>query len=481
MKSIYKTLLSVIFLMATSACDDYLDVNDNPNQLVEVPSGDLLLGGTLLANAQIQQGQLARTSMYYTGGLIGLQLVQQTLYNYDYTPGDSDAIWGHLYNGILVQNAEIRRISPDVGLLQGIIDVNEALAVGTAASLFGDIPYSTAIPENPGVDSEDPTLDAQADVYAALQTLLDNAIPKLQNGATTSIVNSQDNYFGGNGTNWIAAAYTLKARYYLQTKQYDLALANVVNGINSSAGTMAYNPVGEVPGNSNILFNFVNSSRAGDMTGDGTFYRDLIDPGTTSSRNNAKTDETARRAYSFISGDGAQESTIEEGLFNGIDGQAIPMKLVSYEENLLIWAECLIRANNDVQGAIDKLNELRAYLNSGAAFNLMNADDTFLYEAYDLVDFETGGMENADGIATDRAVLREIIEERYVTGFSTYMPFNDVRRLRTETDLLVPFPLNNGTTSVNPQRFLYAQDEINNNSNLPDPIPDLFTPTPVNQ
>ena len=80
MKSIYKTLLSVIFLMATSACDDYLDVNDNPNQLVEVPSGDLLLGGTLLANAQIQQGQLARTSMYYTGGLIGLQLVQQTRY-----------------------------------------------------------------------------------------------------------------------------------------------------------------------------------------------------------------------------------------------------------------------------------------------------------------------------------------------------------------------------------------------------------------
>lgn len=481
MKSIYKTLVTLMFVMATTGCDDYLDVNDNPNQLVVVPSGDLLLGGTLLANAQIQQGQLARTSMYYTGGLIGLQLVQQTLYNYDYTPGDSDAVWGHLYNGILVQNAEIRRISPDIGLLQGIIDVNEALAVGTAASLFGDIPYSTAIPVNPGIDSEDPTLDGQADVYAALQTLLDNAIPKLLNGATTSIVNTQDNYFGGDGTKWAAAAYTLKARYYLQTKQYDLALANVANGINNSAGTMAFNPIGDVPGNSNILFNFVNSSRAGDMTGEGAFYRDLIDPANLNGRNNAKTDETARRAYSFISGDGAQESGITEDLFNGIDGQAVPMKLVSYEENLLIWAECLIRVNNDLQGAIDKLNELRAYLNSGEAFNLMNADDTFLYDAYVLADFETGGMENQDAIATDRAVLREIIEERYVTGFSTYMPFNDVRRLRTETDLIVPFPLNNTTTTVNPQRFLYAQDEINNNGNLPNPIPDLFTPTPVNQ
>lgn len=473
MKSIYKIILSLIFLTSVTACDEYLDVNENPNDLVEVPSGDLLLKGTLLANAQVQQGQLARTSMYYTGGLIGLQLVQETLYNYDYTPGDSNAVWGFVYNGILVQNKEIRRISPDVGRLQGIIDVNEALAVGTAISLFGDIPYSTAVPDNPGLDSEDPTLDGQAEIYAALQTLLDGAIPKLQNGSTTPGLSAADIYFGDAQDSWIAAAYTLKARYFLQTKQYTQALANVVNGIDNSGGTMAYRPGGLVPGNSNILFNFVNSSRAGDMTGDGAFYRDLIDPANAGSRNNAKTDETARRNYSYISGDGDQTG--------GIDDATTPMKLVSFEENLLIWAECLIRANDDVQGAIDKLNELRAYLDTGAAFNLINGDETFSYEPYVLADFEAGGMENTDNIATDRAVLREIIEERYVTGFSTYMPFNDVRRLRTETDLIVPFPLNNATTTVNPQRFLYAQEEINNNSNLPNPIPDLFTPTPVNQ
>ncbi len=480
-------MLSLIFLASVTACDEYLDVNENPNDLVEVPSGDLLLRGTLLANAQVQQGQLARTSMYYTGGLIGVQLVQQTLYNYDYTPGDSNAVWGFIYNGILVQNKEMRRLSPEIGFLQGIVDVNEALAVGTATSLFGDIPYSAAVPDNPGLDSEDPTLDAQVDIYTALQTLLDGAIPKLQDGsitpslATADAEVNVDNYFVGDRDKWIAAAYTLKARYYLQTKQYAQALANVVNGINDASGTMNYNPEGEVNGDSNILFNFVNSSRAEDMTGDGAFYRDLMDPDNVDSRNNAKTDETARRAYSYISGDGSQESSIEEDLFNGIDGPATPMKLVSYEENLLIWAECLIRANNDVQGAVDKLNELRVYLNSGEAFNLMNTDDTFLYDSYVLADFEAGGMENTDNIATDRAVLREIIEERYVTGFSTYMPFNDVRRLRTETDLIVPFPLNNATTTVNPQRFLYAQEEINNNSNLPNPIPDLFTPTPVNQ
>ena len=474
MKTIYKILLSFVFLIATISCDNYLDVNENKNQLVEVPTGTLLLKGTLLANAQVQQGHLSRTSMYYTGGLIGLQLVQQTLYNYDYTPGDSNGTWSQVYNGILVQNKEIRRLSPNLDLLNGIIDVNEALAVGTATSLFGDIPYSAAVPDGASLNSPDPTFDAQADVYASLQTLLDGAINKITN-ATTS-VGSEDIYNNGSKTKWVQAANTLKARYYLQTKQYAQALNYVGSGISSAANTLAYHPIGEVDGNSNILSNFVTSSRAGDMTGNGAFYRDLIDPANGNSRNNAKTDEMARRKYSYIKGNGEQA--------DGIDDPATAMKLVSYEENLLIWAECLLRGGN-TQDAIDKLNQLRAFLNSGSAFNLISGTDTFMYAAYDLTDFQTGGMENMDNIATDRAVLREIIEERYVTGFTTFMPFNDARRLKkSDSDVIVPFPFQDRgqpVPSVNPQRLLYPQDEINANSNIPSPIPDIFTPTPINQ
>ena len=471
MKTTYRILLSFAFLFSATSCDDYLDVNDNPNQLIEVPTGTLLLKGTLLANAQVQQGHLSRVAGYYTGSLIGLNLVQQTIYNYDYTPGDTNGTWGHIYNGILVQNKEIRRVSPNLDMLNAIIDINEALAVGTAASLFGDVPYSNAVPDGAGLASPDPTFDAQADVYAAMQTLLDKAITTIDNSTTS--VGDEDNYFKGDKSKWRAAAHTLKARYYLQTKQYAQALNFVVDGINSASGTMAYNPIGEVDGNSNILHNFVNSSRAGNMTGVGSFYRDLMDPTNATSRNNAKTDETARRQYSYVDVDGEQTG--------GIDDPTTPMKLVSYEENLLIWAECLVRGG-DTQGAIDKLNEVRTHLNSGNAFNIINPTDTYKYEAYVLADFQNGGMENTDGIAVDRAVLREIIEERYVSGFTTFMPFNDVRRLRaSDSDVIVPFPLNTADATTNPQRLLYPQDEINGNENIPSPIPDLFTPTPVNQ
>lgn len=471
MKIVSKIILLGILVLGFASCEDFLDVNANPNQLTEVPSGDLLLKGTLLANTQLHKGHLLRSSMYYSGGLVGVQLVQQTIYNYSFTPGDSDASWEHTYNGILVQNKDIRKLSPELDLLQGIIDINEAMAIGTATTIWGGIPYSTAVPDNPSLESTSPTYDNQIDVYAAVQSLLDEGISKI-NSSTTSI-GSEDIFNNGDKTMWLEAANTLKARNFLLTKNYTKALDYVADGVSSPANTTSYNPIGSVAENSNVIHNLVESSRAGDMTGAGAFFQDLLDPDNADSRNNSKTDETARRNYMYIDGDGASS--------NGIDGQSTPMPLVSYEENLLIWAECLLRTD-DAEGAVDKLNELRAHLNSGDAFNLINSDDTYLYEAYVMADFENGGIENMDGIATDRAILREIIEERYVSGFTTYMPFNDNRRLRkSDSDVRVPIPFNNGTTTVHPERLLYPRLEIDNNPNVPSPLPDIFTSTAVNQ
>jgi hypothetical protein len=89
-------------------------------------------------------------------------------------------------------------------------------------------------------------------------------------------------------------------------------------------------------------------------------------------------------------------------------------------------------------------------------------------------------MENADGIAADRAFLREVVEERYVTGLQNYMAFNDIRRLaKSDADLMVPFPLNPGGTQQ-PQRLPYSDDELNTNANAPTE-PGIFATTEVNQ
>ena len=94
-------------------------------------------------------------------------------------------------------------------------------------------------------------------------------------------------------------------------------------------------------------------------------------------------------------------------------------------------------------------------------------------------------MENADNVSADKALLREIIEERYVSGFGSYMPFDDHRRLRgaSESDLGVPFPLNTTAATKHVERMPYPQSEKNSNSNVP-VISDadaLYTKTEVNK
>ena len=144
-------------------------------------------------------------------------------------------------------------------------------------------------------------------------------------------------------------------------------------------------------------------------------------------------------------------------------------------------AECEARAGN-FSNALGHLNDLRAWLNGGGQLNSNFSGEPYQYDAYDAADFANGGMENADGIDDTRALLREIIEERYISGFGTFIPFNDARRLRaSDSDIAVPFPLNTATASQHPERLPYSDDELNSNSNAPAEDPGIFQKTAVNQ
>ncbi len=75
-----------------------------------------------------------------------------------------------------------------------------------------------------------------------------------------------------------------------------------------------------------------------------------------------------------------------------------------------------------------------------------------------------------------------MIEERYVTGFGTHIPFNDARRLRkTDASFAVPYVLVNGQNPPYPERMPYADNELNSNENAPAEDPGIFLKTVVNQ
>ena len=159
-----------------------------------------------------------------------------------------------------------------------------------------------------------------------------------------------------------------------------------------------------------------------------------------------------------------------------------PQPMLTYTENQLIKAEASARTTGFSSG-LSALNSYRAWLASGGRLNANHNDATkYKYDAYLEADFISGGMENSDGLTKEQALLKEIIEERYVSGFGTYMPFNDHRRLRGagETNLIPPFPFNSATTTTHVERLPWAEDEIISNSSV-DEDPGLFEKTQVNR
>ncbi len=460
-KSIY--LIAIIF--SISACQGLVeDINVDPNKVTDV-NGESLFTGIQIADVAAQSGFINWAGGVCAGYFVGngrLSFIQQ----YEYPNTDSNTPWRNIYIGV-VNQARLLRSGINVtnqDFFYGASMVIEAHAIATASNVFGDVPFSEA-----GNDEfTTPNYDGQVSVYASLQTLLDDAIASLNAAETVGGIN-EDLFFDGDAASWISVANTLKARLYMETGDYGSAMAAAQNGISSASQTMKYSPPNIAGGGDlNLLNDLQNSSTfGGDITVDGSYLISLI--GTdASSRNNSKTNEVDRAAYYY---DGTEIN------LTGIAGVEEPMEQVSYQENLLIWAEASLRiSNGDFDAALGKLNEHRANLRDGVYFAAADG----VYDDYINDDFMNGGIENADGTLTmEDALLREIIEERYVTFFAHMLGFSDLRRMKSDpTALQVAVPVNVG--SAHPERFLYPFTETNTNSNVPD-VSDLFLKTEINQ
>ena len=470
MKNMFSLILIASMLVLPS-CEIPTDLNDNPNEItLQDVDPNLFLNGAQLANIMVQNSHVNRITGMFSGQLIGYTSLYSNIYGYSLSTVESNDEWRGCYTGVLTNVRHIREAAPDDKLLVGMSKVLEAHAVGTLAILMGDVPYLEVVSE-----TADPVFDSQLEVLAELTLLLDRAISDL--GSASSRTEDYDIYYNGDKDKWLAAAYTLKARYALIQSNYSAALTAANMGISSSAGDMNYIPRGDAAvsqGDKNLFNAILSGSRTGDLGNNGSYLLELLNDTTSAYRGNAKTNETARHNYYKI------DETSGEGNL-GVIERFEPMPMVTYFENQLIKAEAAARTGADGLG---HLNDYRAWLAGGGRLNTtFNSDTTIQYDAYVSADFASGGMENSDGVSAETALLREIIEERYVSGFGTYMPFNDHRRLRgdSETDLIVPFPLNTTAAAADGhvERIPYAQDELTSNSNMTED-PGLYAKTKVN-
>jgi len=469
-------IVLLIGIFALHSCGDLVDgINQDPNNPTSASYQNILTGAQV-GNTILQTGETARRAGIFCGYYTGINRQHKGYNDYSVTTADFNSLWYDAYVDSYRNALEVQRTAESEGLdgiIIGIAQVLQSQIIGTVASLYGDCPFSEA----GQIEIENPEYEAQSDVYEQVQDLLDQAIENLESGTGRPAIGS-DIYFDGDPDAWREAAYTLKARFYMHTGQYTDAYAAAQNGISSTNNSM-YAPHGSGLEESNLSYLFFEVNVRGADLRTSDFLAALIHPDAMASpdfsqyRGNTKTNETARFNYYLTT----NTVGIQPNIVDGIASQTESAALVTYQENLLILAEAGFRSQGFDAG-LAALNDFRAFMATGGY--LSGADLALAqYDAYSSADFEGGGIENSDGISRDDALLREILQERYITLFGQIEGFNDMRRTLEESTVRVPVQPN--VDDNLPQRFLYPQTEIDRNSNTPDPIPSFFERTEVNQ
>jgi starch-binding outer membrane protein, SusD/RagB family len=482
---IIKITIAGLLALSLGSCKKTVEGFDkDPNRSVST-SANFLLDAAQVGSILIYEGNLARTASVWSRSTTGVDRQYVSINNYNTSSGDYDSEWDNLFQGVITQFklAEDAALPVNNKKVAGIAEIGMAQGFGLAADLWGDVPFSEV---GDPVKFPAPKFEPQATVYAGVQALLDKGIANLQANVGLS-PGSKDVFYGGDAAKWIKAAYTLKARFYLHTKEYDKALAAAAQGINSASGSM-YAPHGQTYlADFQVWYSFLTYDRPGYINADATYSVSILDNTSAKYRGNAKTNESARFNYLYQAGlnTGGMDPNVlcdfdwgvpadETGFFGA--NEAFP--IVTYQENLLIQAEAnMKKATPDITSALAALNAYRAYLANPATTYIRSGyfPKGIKYDPYVIADFSPGGIANPTTLSQQEALLIEILEERYVTFIGQIEEFNDVRR--TKNKLGIP-PV---TGTKLPQRYLYPQSEINTNPNTPKLASgDLFKETPVN-
>lgn len=469
MKQLSRLILICLFFSMFSCQNFVEDLNDDPNRPLSSDAVNTLQG-VLLANQFWLNGDATRIAMIWMNQATGSDRQYIALNNWNnITASDFNTAWGFAYASVITNSriASKQALEGNNRVLQGVYQVLEAHAAGTAASLWGDVPFTEV---NTGV--ENPAYEPQADVYTKVQTLLDNAITNLSSG-TGQIPSAKDIAFQADAAKWIKLAHALKARFYLHVKNYAMALTEANLGMSTAADDYKGHFGTTYGSNMNPFYSFMVFDREGYMDAQNAYGQDLLNPSNSKYRGNSKTNETARFNFSYSSNSPNTSSSPAEGKFS----RSITMPLVTLGEMQLIIAETQARLNG-LSAGVTAYNTYRQNLNTGYSIGRNNngyGTAPFSYQPYVDADFQNGGLENADNITPVNAFLREIYQERYVYFIGHFESFTDFGR----TNNIAEIELKSGFNG-SPQRLLYPQSEINSNTSLTS-VPPVTEPTPVNK
>lgn len=443
--------------LSGAACNDFLQgpgLTEDPNSPVSATAQQQLIAFQASIATRLE-GQTARNAGIYTQQIMGTNN-QQLTYGTQYGITESDVggqMTGYYTGGGLValRNIQAYGTANNDPTLLGIAKIWEGFSMGIATSVFGDLPYREAL--DPLILT--PRLDPQQQIYGDIQTRLDEGIAALVSAPTTGSCDPADLIYCATTvtravqiSRWIAAARTMKARFYMHLGErngnaaYTLARTQALLGIAEAPTTQAQAWHGQAPGD----FRTFHGST---LDVDGNIWAEFLTArgGDIGASNNMVSLLTSRgdprlSQYFTVNGAGAAFGVNQNNVLVGAGPvsainltvrRALTFRqpIVTWAENQLILAEAEFRISGATATALGYVNAVRTAV----------------------------GLTVLAGPVT----LQDIMLEKYIAQFQNIDVWNDYKRT------CIPTLTRYGTATEIPGRLPYASGERSTNPNIPLP------------
>lgn len=480
MKSIKNTLVRVSLLalplaFGLQSCkDSFFDVNTTPNNPTSVPPTVLLttVEYDVAFASSNDLNRIAEVFMQHAAG-VGNQVAAYDVYN---IRGASDNQWnGELYAGALTNAQQI------IGLTQttspayaGIAKILKAYAFSITTNMWGDIPYSQALQ---GTAILNPRLDKQQDIYlgnatGGIQSLFDlvkEGMADLDKPGTSIKPGTDDVAYAGDLTKWKRLGNTMLMRMAMiisrkepatAKKLFEDALASPAGFINDNALDFQVGFSSE-NGKQNAIYSFNYVNRPADGMASQRFLDTL----------NAYKDPRLSKFYTtiangtyvgFNNGNAsaapalAGRSRIGSYLI-GASGEA-PIRMITNFQRAFMQAEAIL--------TLGVAGNAQTFYQEGIRASMLKAG----ISAADINAYFTANPQIVTLSGSPQNQLRQVMTQKWIANFGIGLEaYDDYRRTGYPALSQVLNPA--GDDGTRPVRLPYTDNEIQRNTNVPNPGP----------
>lgn len=414
-------LMALVLNLVWTSCNDYLDINQNPNVATEAPLDGLVQRITYQTPHNVYRIATSYTNYY----------VQYFASPNEASPTDTyDRVdfsnrWADLYD-VMTDAYDLIKFSREIHATnhEAIGRILMAVNLAMATDSWGSVPYSSGFS---GKVIQVP-YDSEEQIYRTIFDHIDEAILLLESPGDAPVpASDKELIYGGELEKWLQLAYGLKARYLnrfsgTSNEEVGMVLSAVENGLkgNPDDAQLTFfnvrNPWAQVAINNDALLldGWISAQFANAMNG--TLYG-VLDPRLPLITE--PFEENGEWVYQgTVNGAGRRgDGTVPREIYLETSGyysrEHAPLFLFTYAEQKFIESEAAFRGG-DMERAI------RAF-EAGIRANM----EKIGVEQGDLDQYLNEKFPNlVDGVLT----LQEIMDEKYLAMFLQPETWNDARR-----------------------------------------------------